>query len=646
MRNLKKTRKPNRNRARRNDNSGLFEFEKLEPRQLFAADLGYAGGSIDHQLQPSVAMAASTSHTNDGLNSRIQRIVNGTQTNQYPAVGIVNGGCTGTLIAPNAVLTAAHCVEDGGRQTFEVNGKTYTASRTVIHPDYRSKDVDLAVMVLTENVVGVAPYELNRVAPKVGEMLTLVGFGATGNGNTGHNGSFGIKHEGKTPIDGVTSTLITWRFDNNSESNTAPGDSGGPAFLNQGGKLVIAGVTSGGDRDDAGIGDNSYDTRVDPFVSWILASAGISNGGGGAGGGGTGGGGGTANSSTKTFTSNTKVTIPSNKVATVTSNVVSSGMAGKITDVDVKLDINHTWDSDLVITLISPSGTRIPLANAVGDDGVNFKGTILDSQAGQSINNANAPFTGRFKPQGNLSALNGQNPNGKWTLEVKDTFDEDGGRINRFAVTITTNGGNAGTSNGGGAGVGNAMFALAKQLDSQYQFSFNGSYYESVGVNATKWMYGNDGWYYIKPNGSLFQAAGGKQIGQLDSRFFVNPKLLHAAGDADLAVKLDSELGLKFNGSYYNGNSTQSPKWIYGAQGWYYIKPNGFLYQQETKALVARFDMDYYKNPALLHDASNRAASNLFRVDLGEDRHQSHSNKSLSVIDDAFAGYGDDEDHC
>ena len=115
-------------------------------------------------------------------------------------------------------------------------------------------------------------------------------------------------------------------------------------------------------------------------------------------------------------------------------------MAGKVTDINVKIDIQHTWNEDLNVTLISPEGTRIPLFEAVGGDGDNFQGTVLDAQAGTPIGQGDSPFIGTFKPQGNLNSLNGQDPNGTWTLEVEDTYPEDGGRINSFSVTITTDG--------------------------------------------------------------------------------------------------------------------------------------------------------------------------------------------------------------
>lgn len=232
-----------------------------------------------------------------------QSIVNGTQTTAYPSVGIcgdASGGfASGTLIGSRWVLTAAHVTEglSATQGRFTVNGQTYSTIRIHNHPQYSpnvfGSDManDIALMELDRDVVGVTPSVIARSAPAVGQLLTIVGFGGGGTGTTGHNGDFGVKRVGTTPVDQVTSTLIHWNFDNNTESNTAPGDSGGPAYATINGAQVIVGVTSGGDQANAGIGDHSFDTRVDAYASWIDSVVGTTGGGGGGtGGGGTGGG--------------------------------------------------------------------------------------------------------------------------------------------------------------------------------------------------------------------------------------------------------------------------------------------------------------------------------------------------------------------
>lgn len=142
---------------------------------------------------------------------------------------------------------------------------------------------------------------------------------------------------------------------------------------------------------------------------------------------------GTFDSGTLIAASNEPVPIADN--ATVTSSIALVEGA-TIRDVNVTLDITHTYDADLEVCLISPAGTRVELFTRVGGWGRNFTNTTLDDEALVSIADAQAPFTGTFRPEGRLSRLDGESAVGTWTLEITDTMSWDTGTLNGWSLEI------------------------------------------------------------------------------------------------------------------------------------------------------------------------------------------------------------------
>lgn len=138
-------------------------------------------------------------------------------------------------------------------------------------------------------------------------------------------------------------------------------------------------------------------------------------------------------STCNTITSSPGSTI--NDLTTLNSNL--SGFAtGIITDVHVELDITHTWDSDLDISLTSPGGTTVLLSSDNGGGGDNYTNTIFDDAGATAITAGSPPFDGIYSPEGNLSDFDGENPNGTWTLSIFDDFSGDTGTLNSFSISV------------------------------------------------------------------------------------------------------------------------------------------------------------------------------------------------------------------
>jgi subtilisin-like proprotein convertase family protein len=122
--------------------------------------------------------------------------------------------------------------------------------------------------------------------------------------------------------------------------------------------------------------------------------------------------------------------------STIESTIVV-GDAYDIQDINVVLNIAHTRAADLDVFLISPSGTRIELFTDVGGNSDNFTGTELDDAAGTSITSGAAPFTGFFRPEGDLGLLEGETVNGTWTLEVTDDQNRQTGTLVSWSLVVT-----------------------------------------------------------------------------------------------------------------------------------------------------------------------------------------------------------------
>lgn len=239
----------------------------------------YRGDQTD-----SVHVALGAAHDNVG------RIIVDTPTAGYLG--------SGTLIAPNWVLTAAHMVDDIMSGTVTFGATQYSAERWVAHSKWNGDLLngnDIALIKLATDVIGIDIAVRYTGSDEYGRIGTAVGYGMSGTGETGAVTSAGTKRAGENVIDAFysrsrkkTSTIFLSDFDNPANpgdnaygSSTplaleyliAPGDSGGPVFIDIGGERMLAGVNSFAASFDgetnSDYGDVSGHTRVSEFNKWI-----------------------------------------------------------------------------------------------------------------------------------------------------------------------------------------------------------------------------------------------------------------------------------------------------------------------------------------------------------------------------------------
>jgi len=105
-----------------------------------------------------------------------------------------------------------------------------------------------------------------------------------------------------------------------------------------------------------------------------------------------------------------------------------------IGDINVTMNLTHSWLADLTISLISPSGTEVILMDGACGDFQNADVIFDDSGIAFECSNFNLGVSGMLKGQNLLSPFITENSAGNWTLKVVDGYNQDGGSLNAFAL--------------------------------------------------------------------------------------------------------------------------------------------------------------------------------------------------------------------
>jgi subtilisin-like proprotein convertase family protein len=120
-----------------------------------------------------------------------------------------------------------------------------------------------------------------------------------------------------------------------------------------------------------------------------------------------------------------------------TTSVLDVDTSMQIGDLDVLLNLQHSYDSDLRISLKAPEGDTVVLTNREGGTGDNYINSVFDDQADVPISAGVPPFTGRFRPEEPLARLNGMNVQGQWILIVEDLAAGDTGILTSWEMDVT-----------------------------------------------------------------------------------------------------------------------------------------------------------------------------------------------------------------
>ena len=209
-------------------------------------------------------------------------IVGGKGSDSFPATGSFRYQgkhfCTATLVRPNKVLTAAHCFDPPTSQYYNqvdfVLGVNSNSSQVrsrvasfVKHPNYTKNGYfrDMAVVTLATPITKVKPVLVYLGDPTSlkGKAMVLVGFGRSGNDATQ-----GIRREVEVSLSDVLQYKISYPW---KGQGSCYGDSGGPAYIQAGGKWRQVGITSHGTLGTPNCQEKAYYTRIDAHKAFLAA---------------------------------------------------------------------------------------------------------------------------------------------------------------------------------------------------------------------------------------------------------------------------------------------------------------------------------------------------------------------------------------
>jgi hypothetical protein len=199
--------------------------------------------------------------------------------------------CSGALIAPDLVLSAAHCVMPGADYRIVLidaqrQPQLREVKRVASHPQFNVQGIqahrasaDVALLLLAEAVPGKTPAPLGAPhEPRAaGGRFTVAGIGVTRRGDGKSGGTIRAASLVSTGQPGRLQIRLVDPATNNGRDGlgACTGDSGAPVFEEQNDRAVIIGVVSWstGANNSAGCGGLTGVTPLTLYRDWILQTA-------------------------------------------------------------------------------------------------------------------------------------------------------------------------------------------------------------------------------------------------------------------------------------------------------------------------------------------------------------------------------------
>jgi uncharacterized repeat protein (TIGR01451 family) len=136
--------------------------------------------------------------------------------------------------------------------------------------------------------------------------------------------------------------------------------------------------------------------------------------------------------------------VDSTTCATTVSRTFVVGTNYIVSDINLGVSLSHSYRSDLQITLTSPSNTTVQIMTNVGGSANNLS-VLFDDEAASAVSghtsndstSAVPPYQRTFRPTAALTAFDGENAAGTWTMVICDSVAQDTGTFTRADLYIT-----------------------------------------------------------------------------------------------------------------------------------------------------------------------------------------------------------------